>query len=130
MSDFREGHGEIMEESGVSRPSTNDVDYKVNLTRSNTTSQTSKVPDPASPLLSPSDVKFLDLTRPEDKGNVVYFICTLWGIGVLLPWNSILSTFDFFGAEVSPICLLTFDFRWKATNQPLYILSLSTGSCQ
>lgn len=38
---------------------------------------------------------------PTDKGNTVYKIFFLWGIGVLLPWNCILNVFDFLGNEVS-----------------------------
>lgn len=37
---------------------------------------------------------------PEDKGNVVARVFLLWGIGVLLPWNAVLTMFDFFGAEM------------------------------
>lgn len=111
MSAYREGPdgeaGYPGSASHASRPSASDGDFKVNATGSGHTSQTSRQPGPSSPLMGHNDVKFLDLTRPQDKGNVVYFICTLWGIGVLLPWNSILSTFDFFGAEVSSSSLMT-----------------------
>jgi hypothetical protein len=37
---------------------------------------------------------------PSDKGNVVNIIFLLWGIGVLLPWNAVLTCFDFFGDEM------------------------------
>jgi len=36
---------------------------------------------------------------PKDTGNVVWWIFLLWGIGVLLPWNAVLSTFDYFEYE-------------------------------
>jgi hypothetical protein len=38
---------------------------------------------------------------PEDKGGVVFAIFLLWGIGVLLPWNAVLSIYDYFVADVS-----------------------------
>ena len=41
-----------------------------------------------------------DLSPPEDKGNVVGRIFLLWGIGILLPWNAVLTCFDFFGDEM------------------------------
>ena len=37
-----------------------------------------------------------DPNAPEDKGNFVYIYCLMNGIGFLLPWNTILSTLDFF----------------------------------
>ena len=37
----------------------------------------------------------------EDKGNKVYTIFLLYGIGVLLPWNVILSCLDFLSDKVS-----------------------------
>lgn len=40
------------------------------------------------------------LPEPEDKGNVVNIIFLLWGIGVLLPWNAVLTCFDFLSAEM------------------------------
>lgn len=38
---------------------------------------------------------------PHDEGNKVYNIFLIWGIGVLLPWNAVLSTMDFFDAETA-----------------------------
>ena len=59
---------------------------------------------------------------PEDEGNTVLLIFYLWGIGVLLPWNAILSCFDFFQSEVSIIlsCNLCID-GWFLT---LFCLSV------
>jgi len=28
---------------------------------------------------------------PKDKGGIVWYIFFLWGIGVLLPWNAVLT---------------------------------------
>jgi equilibrative nucleoside transporter 1/2/3 len=50
-----------------------------------------------SPLLSR---KLHDEPEPEDNGNVVYWIFLLWGIGILLPWNAVLTCFDFFSDEM------------------------------
>jgi len=36
----------------------------------------------------------------EDKK--VYWIFLLWGIGVLLPWNAVITVFDYFQDEMSP----------------------------
>lgn len=33
---------------------------------------------------------------PEDTGNKVYIITFIFGIGALMPWNTILSAFDYF----------------------------------
>ena len=44
--------------------------------------------------------------EPEDKNGIVYYIFLLWGIGVLLPWNSVLSTFDFFDYEMDGYTLI------------------------
>lgn len=33
---------------------------------------------------------------PEDKGNLVYYMFILFGIGSLLPWNAVLTALDFF----------------------------------
>lgn len=38
--------------------------------------------------------------EPVDKGNMVNIIFLLWGIGVLLPWNAVLTCFDFLSAEM------------------------------
>ena len=32
---------------------------------------------------------------PDDKNNVCYIIFLMYGMGVLLPWNVILSSLDF-----------------------------------
>ena len=37
---------------------------------------------------------------PEDKGNKVYLIFFLYGFGILLPFNAILTALDFFEAKV------------------------------
>lgn len=42
-----------------------------------------------------------DVEEPEDKGGVVNFIFLLWGFGTLLPWNAVLSCFDFFTDEMT-----------------------------
>ena len=38
---------------------------------------------------------------PEDKGNAIYLTFLLYGIGVLLPFNVILSCIDFYEDKVS-----------------------------
>ena len=38
---------------------------------------------------------------PEDKNNMIYLIFHLYGVGILLPWNAVLTAFDFFEAKVS-----------------------------
>jgi hypothetical protein len=37
----------------------------------------------------------------EDKGNVVYKIMLMYGIGLLVPWSVILSILDYLAAMVS-----------------------------
>ena len=37
---------------------------------------------------------------PVDEGNKVWWTFFMWGIGVLLPWNAILSVFDYFAYEM------------------------------
>lgn len=32
----------------------------------------------------------------EDKGSVAFWICMICGIGVYMPWNACLQSFDFF----------------------------------
>jgi hypothetical protein len=44
--------------------------------------------------------KDIDDPEPEDKYNMVYYIFFLWGIGILLPWNAVLTCFDFFNDEM------------------------------
>lgn len=39
--------------------------------------------------------------EPEDKGSTVNIIFLLWGFGVLLPWNAVLSCFDFLSDEMT-----------------------------
>ena len=49
--------------------------------------------------VSPNSPGSLDKSKeevPEDQGGKVNFIFLLWGIGGLLPWNAVLSCFDFF----------------------------------
>lgn len=38
---------------------------------------------------------------PNDKGNVVYWTMMLYGFAVLLPWNAVLNSLDFFILTVS-----------------------------
>lgn len=38
---------------------------------------------------------------PQDKGNVVYWSIMLYGFAVLLPWNAVLNSLDFFILTVS-----------------------------
>ena len=38
---------------------------------------------------------------PVDKNKVVYLLCVLYGIGGLMPWNSVLTAMDFFITRVS-----------------------------
>jgi hypothetical protein len=38
---------------------------------------------------------------PEEKAGAANIIFFLWGIGTLLPWNAVLSCFDFFSAEMT-----------------------------
>jgi len=37
---------------------------------------------------------------PEDKGNVVYLLMTFFGISILLPWNAVLTSLDFFDGKM------------------------------
>ena len=37
----------------------------------------------------------------------IWFIFLVWGIGSLLPWNAISTTFDYFEEEVSFISIFT-----------------------
>ena len=65
----------------------------------------------------------------EDKGNKVYIIFLLYGIGVLLPWNVILSCLDFMSDKVSFLSHLSY---LDARVQPLYCVSICsqrTFSC-
>ena len=39
---------------------------------------------------------------PEDKNNFAYLCCVLYGIGGLMPWNSVLTAIDFFSGRLSP----------------------------
>jgi hypothetical protein len=41
-----------------------------------------------------------EIEAPEDKGGKVNIIFFFWGIGTLLPWNAVLSCFDFFSTEM------------------------------
>ena len=47
------------------------------------------------------------ITGTDDKqevvptDNITYFIFFVWGIGVLLPWNAVMTVFDYFEDEVS-----------------------------
>ena len=38
---------------------------------------------------------------PEDHNNIVYAIFLLFGIGILLPWNSVLTAMPFFNSSVN-----------------------------
>jgi hypothetical protein len=51
-----------------------------------------------------------DSDTPEDKYNLVYIVFIMYGIGVLLPWNVILSCLDFLMAVVSSLCVTRVDF--------------------
>jgi len=50
----------------------------------------------------------------EDKGAIVYLIFVLYGIGLLLPWNVILSCLDFLIVKVSFVLFVIF-CRCQAT---------------
>jgi len=50
-----------------------------------------------SPLI-PSKIEHV--FEPEDKGGVVNVIMLMWGFGVLLPWNAVLTMFDFLSDEM------------------------------
>ena len=39
--------------------------------------------------------------EPTDSDSVVQTIFFMWGVGALLPWNAVLSAFDFFGSEMN-----------------------------
>lgn len=43
-----------------------------------------------------TDHEFSKEVLPEDKYGLVYMIMALFGVGALLPWNSILTALDFF----------------------------------
>jgi hypothetical protein len=45
---------------------------------------------------------------PIDENNVCYWIFLMYGIGMLLPWNVILSCLDFLMYEVSVIFRLVY----------------------
>ncbi len=45
------------------------------------------------------DVEANEEVAPKD--TITWLIFFLWGVGVLLPWNAILSVFDYFENEVS-----------------------------
>lgn len=48
-----------------------------------------------------SKKQFMDSrAAPEDKNNIAYYMMILFGIGVLMPWNAVLTALDFFGAKV------------------------------
>ena len=53
---------------------------------------------------------------PEDKGNAVWLIFLLYGIGVLLPFNVIMSCLDYYAEVVSIIAcvpvLALFQFKF------------------
>ena len=36
---------------------------------------------------------------PEDR--ITYFIFFIWGVGILLPWNAVMTEFDYLEDEVS-----------------------------
>lgn len=38
--------------------------------------------------------------EPEDKNNIAYLLIMLFGLGALLPWNSICTALDFFSKKV------------------------------
>ena len=42
--------------------------------------------------------------KPNDKCYLVYFIYLLYGVGMLLPWNILLSCMDFLEERVSVFC--------------------------
>jgi len=48
---------------------------------------------------------------PEDKGGVAYLMMILFGIGVLLPWNAVLTSLDFFEGKVSVIITLLLRYK-------------------
>ena len=37
----------------------------------------------------------------ESDESDIWWIFLIWGIGVLLPWNAISTTFDYFGDEMA-----------------------------
>ena len=46
----------------------------------------------------------IDDKEPEDKGNAIWLIFLLYGIGVLLPFNVIMSCLDYYADVVSIVC--------------------------
>ena len=46
----------------------------------------------------------IDITidEPVDHYNIVYLIFLLFGIGVLLPWNAVLTAMPYFQDQVFP----------------------------
>ena len=42
---------------------------------------------------------------PKDNCKLVYFIFLLYGVGVLLPFNVLMSCLDFYDTTVSKFCL-------------------------
>ena len=69
-----------------------------------------------------TNVELYDDDRPVDRGGVVYLIFLLFGVGALLPWNALLTAFDFFEAFLQgydPVFVFTL-----ALNGPNFIFIL------
>eukprot|EP00352_Strombidinopsis_acuminata_P009658 CAMPEP_0176377920 /NCGR_PEP_ID=MMETSP0126-20121128/29246_1 /TAXON_ID=141414 ORGANISM="Strombidinopsis acuminatum, Strain SPMC142" /NCGR_SAMPLE_ID=MMETSP0126 /ASSEMBLY_ACC=CAM_ASM_000229 /LENGTH=131 /DNA_ID=CAMNT_0017739991 /DNA_START=54 /DNA_END=446 /DNA_ORIENTATION=- len=72
------------------------------------TSPAQKTEDEITAYSTPEKVKnVLPDKIPEDKGNKVYIITFIFGIGALMPWNTILSAFDYFALEMEGYSPLT-----------------------
>jgi hypothetical protein len=57
----------------------------------------------------------------QQKDTLLWLTFVGYGIGVLMPWTSIVSTFDFLASKVRISVNLTID-RWAHTNRLQFIL--------
>ena len=65
---------------------------------------------------------------PKDKGNIVNIIFLLWGIGILLPWNAVLTCFDFFSVEMPGYApSFVYPFAVNALNAVAQVLIIIWG---
>ena len=60
-----------------------------------------------------------------ESDRVLYFSFVAFGIGVLMPWTSVLNTMDYMTAQVSQALqkTLTIFNRWAITSQHPFFLS-------
>ena len=68
-------------------------------------------------------------TEPNDAYNIVHLIYLFYGIGVLLPWNILLSCMDFLIEKVSRTTKFNLIFRCQTINQQAHTHLLRTYYC-